>query len=248
MNSKIQYIRIYDIHMLPNKIGAYVITHTYDNINAEKYVGSTENFCNRVNSHYKKRVIYIDLFVTNDIHLAKSLEKVLIKLIRPFTNIKTPSLSDEDKELMKELLENTEIQKYILEKHVKTGYRYLNYNIGENIKEKGKGTTVYLGNESYKLIMNKRFEIFKSNGKNIPIQDLVSQYIKKGMIDLIKPNIFFETVVGAYKVDETHIICPSCNEEISVVSHNININIIGDCNIKCQRCNSKYNLRLIKIN
>lgn len=40
---KIYHARVSNKWILPKCIGAYVITHTYDNIHAERYVGATTN-------------------------------------------------------------------------------------------------------------------------------------------------------------------------------------------------------------
>ncbi len=123
---KIYYERISDLYTLPKRIGAYVITHTTNNTHAEKYIGSTKNLYNRIHNH-NKNIIYIDIYVTDDIDLAESLERVLIELTNPATNIQIPSLSYNDNELMKELLEVTNIKNHTLENTVRIGYRYLKY-------------------------------------------------------------------------------------------------------------------------
>lgn len=52
-----------------------------------------------------------------------------------------------------------------------------------NLKDK-KGTTVYLDQEAYTLIVNKQTEIFNKTNKRMSIQVLVSESVKKG-IDLV---------------------------------------------------------------
>ncbi len=123
----ILYSHITDVYnsSIPKRIGTYVITHTIDNIHAEKYVGATKNLFNRMCGHYNKEIIYIDLFITDDIELAESLERILIELIEPATNKIIPPLSNKDKEIMNELLRNTDIKKYTSNNIVKIGCRYL---------------------------------------------------------------------------------------------------------------------------
>lgn len=115
------------IQSIPKRIGAYTITHTKDNIHAEKYVGSTKNLYNRMRGHYNKKIIHINLYITDDIEMAQSLERILMELINPATNIQITSLSDKDTEIMKELLEDTNIKECISNNITKIGYRYLKY-------------------------------------------------------------------------------------------------------------------------
>ena len=133
---EIYHVRILDLctQSIPKRIGTYVVTHTPDNIHAEKYVGSTKNLYNRIYSHCDKEMIYIDLYITDDIDIAESLERILIELIIPATNIIIPSLSDNDNEVMSELLMNTNIKEHILNNVVKVGYRFLKY-IDKNDKK-----------------------------------------------------------------------------------------------------------------
>ncbi len=49
-----------------------------------------------------------------------------------------------------------------------------------NEKEK-KGTTVYLNQEAYNLIVNKQTKILNETNKRISIQDLLFQCVKKGI-------------------------------------------------------------------
>ncbi len=128
---EIYHERITDLctQSIPKRIGAYVIVHTKDNIHAEKYVGSTTNLCNRRHGHYNKGIIYIDLYMTDYIEFAQSLERVLMKLIEPTTNKIIPSLYDEDNELMNEVLENDKLKELILDNTIKIRCRYLKCNI-----------------------------------------------------------------------------------------------------------------------
>jgi len=121
---------------VPKRIGAYVITHSHDNIYAEKYVGVTKNLYKRMCGHCNKEIICIDLFITDDIILAESLERILIELINPSTNKLIYPLSDKDKHIMEELLENIEIKKVILNNTIQIGYRFLKcIKFDEKIKE-----------------------------------------------------------------------------------------------------------------
>ncbi len=54
----ILYSHITDVYnsSIPKRIGAYVITHTFDNIHAEKYVGSTKNLFKRMHGHCNKEI------------------------------------------------------------------------------------------------------------------------------------------------------------------------------------------------
>jgi len=115
----------HSINSIPERTGVYVITHTFDNIPVEKYVGSSINLYKRIHKHYDKNIIYIDLYVTNDICLAQSLERILIELLNPATNMILPRLSEIDKELLYELDKDDEIRKHILQNVVKIGYRNL---------------------------------------------------------------------------------------------------------------------------
>lgn len=116
-------------YMIPNRCGAYVITHITNN-HVEKYVGSTENLQRRKYGHHNKNVIHIDLFVTDDIFLAQRVEEVLIYMLKPASNHKTYTITDDDKILMNELIEgltDEERYKVLREKEFKIGYRYLKY-------------------------------------------------------------------------------------------------------------------------
>ena len=112
---------------IPKRIGVYVITHTHDNIHAERYVGVTKNLYRRICHHSNKEIIYIDLYITDDIDLAESLERILMELIKPATNRRFTPLSDKDKEIMKELLCDDILRNYISDNKIKIGCRYLKY-------------------------------------------------------------------------------------------------------------------------
>ena len=187
---KIHHERVYDEHLTPERTGAYVITHSHDKMHVEKYVGATKNIRKRMFWHSgNKNIIYVDVYLTNNLDIAQRLERILMKLIEPATNLVHLSLSDKDTEIMNELLKDDVIKECILENTIKVGCRYLSYVIAdkllhENHKHKPRPTTVLLDTEAYSLIYRKRYEIFKMKGNSIPIQKLVSESVKKG-IDLI---------------------------------------------------------------
>ena len=128
---KINYTRIdlneYSTNLIPERVGVYVITHTPDNINAEKYVGSTTNLHKRMGGHCNKNIIYVDLYVTDDINIAQSLERIFIELIKPATNVISLNLSETDREILYELDKDNNIREHIHNNIVKIGYRYLKY-------------------------------------------------------------------------------------------------------------------------
>jgi len=133
-DTKIHHARISNIYTLPERICAYVITHTPDNVHVEKYVGASNNLRNRMYTHYKN-IIHIDLYVVDNIHIAESLERILIELIKPATNKIIPLVYEWDKDLMKELLENDKMKSYIFSNNTyKIGYRYLKYIICDKIE------------------------------------------------------------------------------------------------------------------
>lgn len=140
---KLHYSRITNKNLAPKKIGVYVITHecndVYNDLHSEKYVGYTKNLCYRMDGHYDKKIIYIDLYVTDDIDTAKSLEKIFINLIKPASNKWIPFLLHKDKTLMTELFENCNIKEYIFENVIKIGCRYSKYiNINNKIINNNK--------------------------------------------------------------------------------------------------------------
>ena len=122
---KIYYARMEKIKSLPDRIGTYIITHTYDNIHAKKYVGATANLHNRICGHNDKNIIHVEIYVTDSIHLARLLEKILIYLIRPVTNSTITSLSYKNEKLMNKLLIEHKIKEYTLNNISKIGSRYL---------------------------------------------------------------------------------------------------------------------------
>ncbi len=50
-----------------------------------------------------------------------------------------------------------------------------------NVSKEKKKTTVLLDNEAYTLIRKKQMEIFDKTEKDVSIQDLVSESIRKGL-------------------------------------------------------------------
>ncbi len=88
----------------------------------------------------------------------------------------------------------------------------------DNSKER-KRTTVLLEGDAYTLIRKKQMKIFNETEKNVSIQDLVSQSIKKGLkvdelqeIDL--KNLIYKDVIqilespehrGLYKGNSHHL-------------------------------------------
>ncbi len=87
------------------------------------------------------------------------------------------------------LLEDTNIKKYTSNNTIKIGCRYLKYVNGDKsmydiIKEK-KGITILIDSDVHKIIKNKQNEIFNKIDKTIPIQDVASEAIRKG-INLIE--------------------------------------------------------------
>ena len=192
-NIKIYHARISNIYTLPERIGVYVITHTRDNVHAERYVGVTTNLHSRMYGHYKK-IIYVDLYVVDDVYVAQSLERILIELIKPITNTYTPRLLDDDKNLMNEILENTKIKLYIFEDLIRIGCRHLKYiskkNIPEDYEFLCKSNEIYMQGyksvsipiEVYNIIIEKQFELIKKNGgKYIEINYVTESAILLGI-------------------------------------------------------------------
>ena len=134
LNLKIHHECITDLckQSIPKRIGTYVIVHTKDNIYAEKYIGSTKNLYNRMCGHCDKEIIYIDLYITDDMLLAESLERILIYIIKPTSNTQNPQLINNDDELMKELLDCDNLKELIMNNTIKIGYRYLKYIHNKN--------------------------------------------------------------------------------------------------------------------
>jgi len=139
MESKIYHERITELYVLYNSDSfimsnilstlpcAYVITYTNDNVHAEKYVGSTKNLYIRIMRHinnYKKfkRILCIDLYITDNIESSRCLERILIRIIKPSANIFIPYLYVDDREIMKELYYKIMDLDYNI---IKIGCRYL---------------------------------------------------------------------------------------------------------------------------
>jgi len=114
---------------VPKRIGAYVITHTPDNIRAERYAGSTNNLYKRMNDldHCNKNILYICMYITDDIILAQRLERIFMELVKPATNKILSPLSNDDRELMKELHEDIKFKEILSDNGIKIGCRYLKY-------------------------------------------------------------------------------------------------------------------------
>jgi len=193
----ILYSHISDLcnQSIPKRIGAYVITHTFDNIYAEKYVGSTKNLYNRIHGHCNKEMIYIDIFITDDILVAQSLERILMELIEPATNSIIYPLSDRDIELMNELLD-TNIKEHTSNNIVKIGYRYLKY-IDHNKRYLSKRTKKlnikieksYLDSLNiFKVSSKSEIELrFKKSDQQTAVQYIILEYMKlKNLTHLIE--------------------------------------------------------------
>lgn len=174
---------------LPKVTCAYVISHMIDESHIEKYVGSTKNIYNRMHGHCNKNIIYIDLYITNDIEFAESLERVLIKLIFPSTNKLTYSLSDGEVELMNKLLDNDELKKCILDDTVKIKEKYLKCVIGiEKIKhEKIEYKTLSIDKKMYALVIEKQQELIKKiNGNHVEIGTVAEIALLVGLDNVIE--------------------------------------------------------------
>ncbi len=176
---EIYYTRIINLRTesIPKRIGAYIMTHTPDNVHAEKYIGSTRNLYNRMHSHNDKKVIYIDIYITDNIELAHSLERILMELIRPATNIKISPLSDNDKVTMKELLEDTNIKDHTLDNIIKIGFRHLKYIIKNDIEYTNNNEntkSIHLTEETHNLLIEKQKEIHNKTNINISLSKLAN--------------------------------------------------------------------------
>ena len=193
-NLKIWHKRLSNAHILPKKIGSYVIIHTHDNILAKKYVGSTNNLLNRMSAHLCRdiigNIIYIDIYVTEDIKTARSLEKILMKLIRPVTNVNIPPLSDTDKEIMKELLEDDNLKKHIADDNIKIGCRYLKCIIGNKIEHKKyiprrEGIKpVLIEEEIHEILKQKSKEFKEKNNYELPLGIIIGKVCRKYLKDI----------------------------------------------------------------
>lgn len=111
----IYYARVLNLYSIPKREGVYVITHMPDNIHSERYVGSSSELYKRFYGHTDKNIVYIDLYVTDNLHIARSLEKVVIELVKPETNNTKPPLLEEDRLLLKELIKTNKIKDVIID-------------------------------------------------------------------------------------------------------------------------------------
>lgn len=207
---KIQHLRMYnDIYeyMIPERIGAYVITHTINNIHVEKYVGATKSLYLRMHSqdHHTKKIMYVDLYITDDIDLAESLERILINLIKPATNKIMQSLSDKDKETMKELLEDNTIKEHVSEKIMKNGCRYLKY-INGNEKSLKKISTNTKIRKDKSLLLKVRQARKSGDSIIIALTDFAQEKeyynIKKEGNNITLTNINMETIEKLKNIKE----------------------------------------------
>ncbi|MDD3474300.1 MAG: GIY-YIG nuclease family protein [Candidatus Dojkabacteria bacterium] len=180
-NIKIYHSRLnLNEYILPERCGAYIITHTTDN-HVEKYVGSTENLKKRMIGHYNKDIMYIDILITDDVQLAYSLEKILIHTLRPITNSKTYKLNDNDEEIADKLIKEGLIEQ-LDDKEFKIGYRYLKYIITKEKmhKETDSTTTIILDDDVHILVDKKRIE-FKEKGIKATLKEITTEAIIKGL-------------------------------------------------------------------
>lgn len=184
----ILYAHITDVHNspIPKRIGAYVITHTFDNIHAEIYVGSTKNLFRRMSGHWSGNkignIIYVTLYVTDDISLAQSLERILMELINPATNRRIQSLSDNDIKVMNELLRDTDIKKYTSNNIVKVGCRHLKYvNDDKGVHNPNRTHSLYIPEKIHKLIIKKQSELFNVERKKRTLIEIVEKSILNGI-------------------------------------------------------------------
>ncbi len=188
----ISYVHILDVYnsVIPKRIGAYIITHSYDNIHAERYVGSTRNLFSRMSAHWSKNkignMIYIDIYVTDDISLAQSLERILMELIEPATNRRIAPLSDDDNKIMSELLRDTKLKECVSNNVVKIGYRYLKYVNGDNgIFNPNRTCSLHISDDIHRILIRKQAELFNIEGKKRTLSEIVEKSIRKG-INLMK--------------------------------------------------------------
>ena len=195
----INYIHISNIfkQSIPTRTGAYIITHTHDNIHVEKYVGSSKNLHQRMCNHNKKIIMNIDLYVTDDINVARSLEIIIMKLIMPSTNIIINTLSDKDKELMKKILEDTKLKEQILNTNIKIGYRHLKLIDAHNkyeIERKiiNKAGAIPLSNELIELVKNRQLKMSNEKGKVVTLTEVSNEIVKKGLESMIKNDVIKE--------------------------------------------------------
>lgn len=179
--------------LIPKTAGAYVITHTVDYIHAGRYIGSTKNLSNRITNHCNRDILYIDLYITNDIILAKSLEMILIKLMKPASNKIILPLSKDDKELMNGLLKDTNIKDYMSNNIVKIGYRYLKYisiSRKESIDRSVCSKTIHISDAVYSKLNEIKLEL-KKIGVELTLHQIIDISYKCGIenvIEFIKNN------------------------------------------------------------
>ncbi len=182
----IEYLHIPDVynHLIPEEIGAYVITHTWDNVYAQKYIGSSNNLHRRIGEHWNKNIIFVDLYITDDLDLARSLERILTELIIPITNISVQSLYKEDKEIMNALLKSSNILQYTSNNIVKIGCRYLKCIIGYKREQRmceNKIKTINVNGDIHKLIKDKIKEIKNQYGLDVTIESIVDSILRNGI-------------------------------------------------------------------
>lgn len=193
---KIEHYRTSDMCTIPDSIGSYVITHTSDNIHAEKYVGSTKYLHSRICDHCDKNILYVDIYVIDNIDNARSLERILMNLIKPSSNKRILYLLDKDNTLMKEILENGEIKDYIFENTIRIGCRHLRYIIdneteyNKHVKSteefKSLRTTLPVFPEELAAIKEKQLELINKRGKILTLTEVVSEVVRKGLPLLIE--------------------------------------------------------------
>ncbi len=182
----IEYLHIPDVynHLIPEEIGAYVITHTWDNVYAQKYIGSSNNLHRRIGEHWNKNIIFADLYITDDLYMARSLERILTELIIPITNISVQSLYKEDKEIMNALLKNSNILQYTTNNVVKIGCRYLKCIIGckrEPRMCENKIKTLRIKDDVHELIISKIDELKEQYGLDVTIESIVDSILRNGV-------------------------------------------------------------------
>lgn len=116
-----------------------------------------------------------------------------MELINPATNMEISPLSDKDKELMKELLEDTKIKEYTSNNTVKIGCRYLKYNNRTNIRKinkiaEKKHGAIPISAELLKLVKQKQLEISNEKSKIVTLTEVSNEIVRKGLELMIKEN------------------------------------------------------------
>lgn len=175
-------------HIVSNSCGTYIITHIVDN-HVEKYVGSTKDIRNRFNlyDHRNKNILYVDILITENLELMNSLERVLVHTLKPATNTVKYELTNKDKELMEELLEN-EIYERLNEKEFRIGYRYLKY-------------VTTLNKESTPKIIDEKKDLIKKIQKTKTYQRVpLPKTIEWDDGDVVKFDILDENTVSMRRV------------------------------------------------